>query len=59
MAVVESDASPDFRAVPADPSMFARRIALRSYLTFALLAVLLPIVLASGSLFYHSARYAL
>ena len=39
--------------------MFARRIALRSFLTFALLAVLLPIVLASGSLFYHSARYAM
>ena len=39
--------------------MFARRIALRSFLTFALLAVLLPILLASGSLFYHSARYAM
>ncbi|PJI99004.1 HAMP domain-containing protein [Acidovorax sp. 69] len=39
--------------------MFARRIALRSYLTFALLAVLLPIVLASGSLFYRSAVVAM
>ncbi len=39
--------------------MLARRIALRSYLTFALLAVLLPILLASGSLFYQSARYAM
>lgn len=35
--------------------MFPHRIALRSFLTFALLAVLLPIVLASGSLFYRSA----
>ena len=39
--------------------MFARPIALRSFLTLALLAVLLPIVLASGSLFYQSARYAM
>ncbi|WP_298212827.1 ATP-binding protein [Acidovorax sp.] len=39
--------------------MFARRIALRSFLTFALLAVLLPIVLASGSLFYRSAVVAM
>lgn len=38
--------------------MFVRRIALRSFLALALLAVLLPIVLASGSLFYQSARYA-
>ena len=38
--------------------MFAHRVALRSYLTFALLAVLLPIVLASGSLFYRSAVVA-
>lgn len=35
--------------------MFARRIALRSFLTFALLAILLPISLASGTLFYRSA----
>ena len=39
--------------------MFFRRIALRSFLTLALLAVLLPIALASGSLFYHSARKAM
>ena len=39
--------------------MLARRIALRSFLTFAFLAVLLPIVLTSGSLFYRSARYAM
>lgn len=39
--------------------MFARRVALRSFLTLALLAVLLPIVLASSSLFYRSAMVAM
>ena len=39
--------------------MLAHRIALRSFLTFALLAILLPIVLASGSLFYRSAVVAM
>ena len=36
-------------------TMFTRRISMRSFLTLALLAALLPIVLASGSLFYRSA----
>lgn len=36
-----------------------RRIALRSFLSLALLALLLPIVLASGSLFYRSALAAM
>lgn len=36
-----------------------RRLSLRSFLTFALLAVLLPIVLASGNFFYRSAHAAM
>jgi signal transduction histidine kinase len=39
--------------------MLHRRFSLRSFLTFALLAVLLPIVLASGSFFYRSALNAM
>ncbi|RQO81247.1 sensor histidine kinase [Acidovorax sp. FJL06] len=47
------------RTLVSSSPMFAHRIALRSYLTLALLAVLLPIVLASGSLFYRSAVVAM
>ena len=39
--------------------MLHRRFSLRSFLIFALLAVLLPIVLASGSFFYRSAHKAM
>ena len=39
--------------------MFTRRLALRTFLTLALLAVLLPLVLASSSLFYRSATGAM
>jgi signal transduction histidine kinase len=50
---------PELNLPPFARRLFTRRIALRSFLTLALLAVLLPISLASGSLFYRSAVVAM
>ena len=47
------------RLYTPDLPMFTRRLALRTFLTLALLAVLLPLVLASSSLFYRSATGAM
>lgn len=47
------------RLCTPDLPMFTRRLALRTFLTLALLAVLLPLVLASSSLFYRSATGAM